>query len=185
MKGSLGADGTFPSRSLPPKRVSPRRKNPPLPPQTEEPALTSARERVVCERTTSTVRILYSCRGPSRARAAGTTVDLRRLCGRARSHRQWWPPSRALVRLNAHTSHLDLGAMYASTSRTTNGTATRPSTTTPRRQRRTGLKRVAGVARNPVLRCRSSQANRPQWRLVSPPTGHAARQRPPVPGWRR
>ena len=74
----------FPSCSLPPKRVSPRRKNPPLPPPTEEPALTSARERVVCEMTTPTVRILYSCRGPSRARAAGTTVGPRRLGGRAR-----------------------------------------------------------------------------------------------------
>ena len=56
--------------------------------------------------------------------------------------------------------------MYAPTSRTTNGTATRPSTTTPPRQGRTGLKRVA---RDPELRRRSSQANRPQWHLVSPP----------------
>ena len=122
--------------------------------------------------------------------AAGRRVRVRLVPPSARggwagvhgSHRQRRPPSRALVRPNAHTSRLDLGAMYASTTRTTNGAATRPSTTTPPRQGRTGLERVA---RDAEPRRRSLQANRPQRRPVSPRTGHAARRRPPVPGWRR
>jgi len=166
----------FPSCSLPPKQVSPRRKNPPLPPPTEEPALASAKERVVCERTTPTVRILYSCHGPSRARAAGTTVGPRRLDGRAREPS---PAAASLARARA-TERAHLTPRPRCDVRLDEPDHQRHRDQPDHRQPPLPARGAPASSASP-----ETQSSAVALRRQTVHSGTSSHPRPPVPGWRR